>query len=128
MNPEADPDMNSEADPGMSPDTDPDMNPEENPEPETETSAFSGMAVLIGDRWVDLAGLLSALPGTEEGAQNLSDEQAAQMELLMEPLGKLAVNLMKDLLTGTPAQDGKVIELPTAGLETLGIVAADPAA
>ena len=128
MNPETDPDMNSEADPGTSPETDPDMNPEENPEPETETSAFSGMAVLLGDRWVDLAGLLSALPGTEGGAQNLSDEQAAQMELLMEPLGKLAVNLMKDLLTGTPAQDGKVIELPTAGLETLGIVAADPAA
>ena len=76
----------------------------------------------------DLADLLSALPGTESETQDLSDEQAAQMEALIEPLGDLALNLAMEMLTGPQAADRQVTELPSAGLEVLGITAMNPAA
>ena len=117
----------TEEDPDMDPEADPDMDPDEDPEMAAE--AFGSMAVLAGGRWIDLADLLSALPAADEETQDLSDEQAAQIEALLEPLGTLALDLVTDLLTGGPqADDRQVIELPTAGLEALGIAAADPAA
>ena len=112
----------------MDPETDPDMITDENADSEAGTNAFSGMAVLMGNRWVDLADLLSALPGTESETQDLSDEQASQMEALIEPLGDLALNLAMEMLTGPQAADRQVTELPSAGLEVLGITAMNPAA
>ena len=103
------------------------MNSDENSESETETTAFSGMALLVGDQWIDLASLLSALPVTEEEMQTPSHEQVAQLETLAEPLGKLALNLVADLLS-PQAMEGQVTELPTAGLEALGIIAENTAA
>ena len=117
----------TDMDPETDPETDPKMNSDENSESETETTAFSGMALLVGDQWIDLASLLSALPVTEEEMQTPSHEQAAQLETLAEPLGKLALNLVADLLS-PQAMEGQVTELPTAGLEALGIIAENTAA
>ena len=100
-----------------------DMDSYEDPESE----AFGGMAVLAGDKWIDLAGLLSALPAEDEDGQDLSDEQAAWMESILEPLGTLALGLVEEMLTGQQADNG-VIELPTAGLEALWAASANPAA
>ncbi len=100
-----------------------DMDSYEDPESE----AFGGMAVLAGDKWIDLAGLLSALPAEDEDGQDLSDEQAAWMESILEPLGTLALGLVEEMLTGRQADNG-VIELPTAGLEALWAASANPAA
>ena len=111
----------------MDPEADSDMDPDE--DPETAAEAFGGMAVLVGDKWIDLAGLISTLPAADEETQDLSDEQAAQIEALLEPLGTLALDLVTDLLTGgAQAEDMQVIELPTAGLEALWDAPADPAA
>lgn len=107
---------------------DPEVCSDEEPDPETETgkTGFSGMAVLAGDRWIDLGELLGALPAAEEETQDLTEEEAAWMETLIEPLGKLALSLAEDLLIGPEAKNGQVTELPTAGLEALE--AAAPAA
>ena len=121
----------------MYPETEPDTDPDEEPGPETETeegteteqAAFGGMALLVGDRWIDLAGLLADLPTAEDETQDLSDEQAAQMDAVIEQFGKLALDLVTGLLTGIEAQDGQVTELPTAGLEAmLGLTAEVPEA
>ncbi|MBR6707998.1 MAG: M4 family metallopeptidase [Clostridia bacterium] len=116
-----------EEDPDMDPEADTDMDPDE--DPETAAEAFGGMAVLVGDKWIDLISLISALPAADEETQDLSDEQAAQIEALLEPLGTLALDLAADLLTGgTQAEDMQVIELPTAGLEAIWNAPKDPAA
>ena len=50
------------------------------------------------------------------------------MEALIEPLGKLAINLVEDLLAGPQAGNSRITELPTAGLEFLGTAAVNPPA
>ena len=104
------------------------MNSDRNSGTETEAAGFGGLAVLAGDRWIGLDSLLSALPFTEEDTQSLSDEQVAQMETLIEPLGKLAICLVEDLLAGPQAGNSRITELPTAGLESLGNAAVNPPA
>ena len=113
---------------GMDPESNPDMNSDGNSGTETEAAGFGGLAVLAGDRWIGLDSLMSVLPFAEEETQSLSDEQAARIEALIEPLGKLAINLVEDLLAGPQAGNSRITELPTAGLEFLGTAAVNPAA